>query len=85
MPPNNTDLAVYSSDVLLLSGEYFDKNTSFAGKYCVSKALLMYSVKIIQTLSLSEHICLMIVTCIPGGLIREGGPLFISLSPLKLR
>ena len=27
----------------------------------------------------------MIVTCIPVSLIREGGPLFISLSPLKLR
>ena len=52
MPPNSTDLAVYSSDALLLSGEYFDKNESFAGKYCVSKPLLLCSVKIIQALSL---------------------------------
>ena len=49
---NKIDLAVYSSDVLLLSSKYFGENLSFDWKYCVSKALLLYSVNIIQVLSL---------------------------------
>ena len=49
---NKINLAVYSSDVLLLSSEYFGENLSFDWKYCVSKALLLCSVNITQVLSL---------------------------------
>ena len=49
---NRNDLAVYSSDALLLSNEYFGDNLSFDWIYCVSKALLLCSYNITQVLSL---------------------------------
>ena len=71
---NKIDLAVYSSDVLLLSSEYFGENWSFGWKYYISKALLLYSVDITQVLSLQELICLIILKYIPGVWFVKGVP-----------